>query len=373
MFDKFKPIAELEKKYGQLQKQKKAFDEANKYSLIEKINKLTYKKNIQEIEQISNQTDKILQDMDRGLSDLNSTITEEVLNLKEELSRLKISRSRNLHERNKLVNYNSAKVSPEQYVQLERFFPDINLKDIQEIEAFHESLRVALNDEINEEKNRHEIIVEELDKQISFIEFQIKERSNIQSLSKSVLLQLTKLQKRQEVLIKQNNIFEEYSLLRENLEDLYNRIQEVKQRQINEIQTKINIEMEKINDFIYGGQNKAPLLSVGKTNYTFITPDDSGTGTSYKSMIVYDLAIIRLTDLPVLVHDSYLLKQIQDQAIERILELYIKTNKQIFISIDKVNSLTQRTQEIVTEKECLHLHPSGGELFGKSWNRKKNK
>ena len=38
-------------------------------------------------------------------------------------------------------------------------------------------------------------------------------------------------------------------------------------------------------------------------------------------MIVYDLAVLSLTALPILVHDSYLLKQIQDISIEKILEL----------------------------------------------------
>ena len=55
---------------------------------------------------------------------------------------------------------------------------------------------------------------------------------------------------------------------------------------------------------IYNGQNKAPIISFGDSNYSFTTPDDTGTGTSYKSMIVYDLAVLSLTGLPILVHDS---------------------------------------------------------------------
>ena len=40
------------------------------------------------------------------------------------------------------------------------------------------------------------------------------------------------------------------------------------------------------------------------------TPDDTGTGIAYKGLVVYDLAVLGLTRLPVLVHDSVVLKQI---------------------------------------------------------------
>jgi hypothetical protein len=139
---------------------------------------------------------------------------------------------------------------------------------------------------------------------------------------------------------------------------------------LEEIQAQINIKMELFNDYIYNGQNKAPIISFGDSNYSFTTPDDTGTGTSYKSMIVYDLAILSLTGLPILVHDSYLLKQIQDTAIEKILELYMQSKKQIFISIDKINSLTDRSITIIEENKVLTLYPNGGELFGRCWNKK---
>lgn len=130
--------------------------------------------------------------------------------------------------------------------------------------------------------------------------------------------------------------------------------------------------MEKLNDFIYAGQNKAPILKLNDSSYRFTTPDDTGTGTSYKSMIVYDLAVLELSALPFLIHDSYLLKQIQDTAIEKILELYEMAGKQIFISIDKVSSLTQKSVEIIQKSSIINLYPNGGELFGRCWNKKDN-
>lgn len=106
---------------------------------------------------------------------------------------------------------------------------------------------------------------------------------------------------------------------------------------MDEIETQINIKMEALNDFIYEGKNKAPILKLKDSSCRFTTPDDTGTGTSYKSMLVYDLAILELSALPLLIHDSFLLKQIQDTAVEKILELYEQAGKQnLFLLIKLV-------------------------------------
>ena len=53
-----------------------------------------------------------------------------------------------------------------------------------------------------------------------------------------------------------------------------------------------------------------------------------------------------------------------------IYALATDSGKQIFISIDKINSLTDRSITIIEEKKVLTLYPDGGELFGRCWNKK---
>ena len=370
LFNKYFTISEAEHKYDSAQKEKKAIDQASQYSLVKKIGAREYKNNVKLIETLEEQIEKIIKETDAGLKDNNSIITDEVLRLKEELSKLRISRSRNIHERNKLNKYSSSKTTPDQYVQLQNFFPNVNLEKICEFEGFHEAISNILNDEIRQELQRYDMVIAELTKTIESLESQIKERSSIQSLSRNVLLQLTSLQKQKEQLIEQNELYDKYSAVLTLIKDLKAHIVAMKKSYLEEIQAQINIKMELFNDYIYNGQNKAPIISFGDSNYSFTTPDDTGTGTSYKSMIVYDLAVLSLTGLPILVHDSYLLKQIQDAAIEKILELYMQSEKQIFISIDKINSLTDRSITIIEENKVLTLYPNGGELFGRCWNKK---
>lgn len=103
------------------------------------------------------------------------------------------------------------------------------------------------------------------------------------------------------------------------------------------------------------------------TGYDFFTPDDTGTGIAYKGLVVYDLAVLNLTKLPILVHDSVVLKQISDDAIEKIIELYSTCGKQIIIALDKQDSYSEKTSHLLSDSAVLRLTSNGKELFGRSW------
>ena len=64
-------------------------------------------------------------------------------------------------------------------------------------------------------------------------------------------------------------------------------------------------------------------------------------------------------------HDSILLKQIADKPIEKILEQYESSSKQVFIAFDKVSSYSSRTQELLNKTCILRLSPEGNELYGR--------
>ena len=57
-------------------------------------------------------------------------------------------------------------------------------------------------------------------------------------------------------------------------------------------------------------------------------------------------------------------------VLEKLFEMYSKTDKQVFIAMDKETSYTERAQEILNDSVVLRLSPDGNELFGRSWNKK---
>ena len=63
-----------------------------------------------------------------------------------------------------------------------------------------------------------------------------------------------------------------------------------------------------------------------------------------------------------------LLKNIEDDAIEKIMELYASTPKQVFIAMDKEGSYTPKAQKIMEDNKVLQLNADEGALFGRTWN-----
>ena len=137
------------------------------------------------------------------------------------------------------------------------------------------------------------------------------------------------------------------------------------------IDLRLNNLMEEMNSTMYADAMKAPIINVeSASSYTFYTPDDGGTGMRYKGLILFDLAVLQSCSLPFLIHDSVLLLQIENEVVERILDYYSRSPKQIFIAFDK--TATPKAMDILKKAEVLHLSRGGNELFGRAWNRKDN-
>ena len=131
------------------------------------------------------------------------------------------------------------------------------------------------------------------------------------------------------------------------------------------LENLLNEKMKELNTYIFGKSINNPEFHIETPKrYSFYTPNDDGTGTNFKGLIVMDLATLLLTSLPVLVHDSVVLKQISNESIEKIFEIYNSSKKQIFVAIDKENSYSIKTQEIILKKEILKLSSGGNELYG---------
>lgn len=137
-----------------------------------------------------------------------------------------------------------------------------------------------------------------------------------------------------------------------------------------DIQREMNDKMKEFNDTLFAEPRKAPRLVFSAYNsYRFDTPDDTGTGSNYKGMVIYDLAVLFLTALPAIAHDSLILKNIGDGAIDGIMRIYRQSTKQIFIAFDKQDAYTPATQKIILDNTVLRLSDHNCELYGQAWNK----
>ena len=118
---------------------------------------------------------------------------------------------------------------------------------------------------------------------------------------------------------------------------------------------------------------KAPLLKLKAFNsYSFFTLDDDGTGTNYKGLVLFDLAALRLSRLPAIAHDSLIFKNLEDESVDGIMQLYNDSEKQIFIAFDRASSYKQNTAKIAYDNTRLKLDKNGQELYGEDWKLEEN-
>lgn len=118
---------------------------------------------------------------------------------------------------------------------------------------------------------------------------------------------------------------------------------------------------------------QAPILDFKEdgTNYTFGSPDDEGSGVADKDLSLFDLAILNLTPLPVIIHDSVLFNNVEKDVVGRLLSLYKQSSKQVFIAFDREQDYEGTpVEEIVQATSVITLGPEGKALYGRQWNKK---
>lgn len=289
------------------------FRKAQKYQYIPFITKQSeYDRNEMCIAELTEQAEDLARKSSSGLLDLDSIQAEQLSILQGKLSNFKRQKSRLLSQLRAIrVDQDWGKRGfKRNYDDLLRFFPEVDLQRIEAIENSHKKLVSILKKEFTETEENMQATLALIEAEMAQIEAQIAI-----------------------------------------------------------MQQEINSEMKRINDVIYGGRKTAPTLTINDpSHYMFFTPRDGGTGTQYKGLVVFDLAMLSLIRLSVIAHDSVMLKHIEDEAMEKIIELYAGTQKQVFIAMDKEGSYTPKTQKIMEDTKVLHLGPGESALFGRTWN-----
>ena len=253
---------------------------------------------------------------------------------------------------------------------LQRFFPDVNLRKLYEVEKYHQKLARILDEQFTVERDSIEGEIAELQERVHAIQEQISSMGFVGNISKEFLDKHSEIKGRIDALKAQNAAY----LTLTELQDAKKRADELLRSAIEsilaDIQREMNDKMKEFNDTLFTEPRKAPRLVFSAYNsYRFDTPDDTGTGSNYKGMVIYDLSVLFLTALPAIAHDSLILKNIGDGAIDGIMRIYRQSTKQIFIAFDKQDAYTPATQQIIVDNTVLRLSDHNCELYGQAWNK----
>lgn len=253
------------------------------------------------------------------------------------------------------------------------FFPNVNLERITKIERFHRKIQNILKDEILSAKSFMELELASLQEDVDKIQDELSQLNLSVALSDEFLAAYTKLDRKITDLEKECDYYTKLKKYKLDKKSASDSLEEHTAFLLHEMEKAINTEMEKINNFISKGNDNAPILRLVKSNsYTFETPRDSGTGTNYKGLLIYDLSILNLTPLPALVHDSLLFSNISNERLKQLMLLYASIkSKQIFIAYDRQDNLGLNISDLLNEHAVIKLGTGEDALFGFQWGKKK--
>lgn len=336
------------------------------------------KDTVKEIELLENKKQKLLEDQNAYIKELDAKTSVRLAEIDSQLSLLRRKRNKINSQISNLKKEISRESSPsaESFELLKQFFPDVNLRKIEEIEKFHSSLSEILKTEYREK-------IEELSKLLLPVDELVHNLQNkFYSLSGNNDFKTSFLQEYAEIQFEINNKKEELEKYYEN-QSISNTAKEAKtiliqkeKKILNDIAGIINPVLTDFSKKILGeNYNKIQLLFDDTSKYSVSVTTDDGTSTTYLGPIAFDLSVLKLSSLPVVAHDSYLFSDTKGKRFDSLMIYYDSLNslsqKQIFISVHQrksPNEFSERTNKIINDNRILALKENGGELYGENWS-----
>lgn len=379
MFNVFAFIEEYKNVYDDKSKRTKVRDDATKLGEMTNVakTKKEYNANEKEIERLRAELQKLMDKEDAELSQEETDNLDKASEIRGQLTVLKRRRSRLVSQLNAVKANMSGGLVPveEDLSELSEFFPDVDVQKLSQIEHFHDKMQRILSQEMGDEIAQLQILIDAVSAEMTRLQEAQRELGVPVTVSKKFMDRVVEVQRQIDILTAKNKAYDKTAKLKIEKKDAKNQLEDVRETQLQVVETSINQEMTRLNDYIYGGERYAPTIKFGnsrsgKPTYEFWTEDDTGAGTNFKGLIIFDLALLRLTELPVIAHDSNIFKNIADLPIDKIMELYNQSKKQIFIAFDKEDAFYDVTRDIVHSTKIIELHENGGELFGWSWAKK---
>lgn len=351
---------------------------------LKELNAISNPKDImKEIEVLESEKQKLLEDQSVYIKELDAKTSLRLAETDSQLSLLRRKRNIINSKISNLKKEISRESSPsaESFDLLKQFFPNVNLRKIEEIEKFHSSLSEILKTEYREK-------IEELTKRLLHIDESIRKLQNeYYSLSGNNDFKTSFLQEYARLQFEINNNREELEKYHEN-QRIANAAKEAKpiliQKEkeiLNEISDIINPELNEFTKSVLGeNYNKIELTFDETSKYSVSVTTDDGTSTTYLGPIAFDLSVLKLSSLPVVAHDSYLFSDTKGKRFDSLMSYYDSLNflpqKQIFISVHQrkiPNEFSEMTNQIINANRILTLTENGGELYGENWSITKGK
>lgn len=341
---------------------------AFKNRIIPKIGKREHKANEERIAQIEKEIDDIKVNLAKYATNIAEIVNREVLELKvqkDELLAIKLKLESKLARVERNISENRH-IKSRHFDGLIKFFPEIDTHRLASIEEFHNGVAKLLGSELREAEKEIKGHISQIDIEIFTIDSQMA--GTLSSIDKPTLIvdRVYELSNSLRSAKDKNYYFENGVTLKSNIVAQKVKLSDEKTKVIEVIQNTINDGIRRIVSSVFGPERKSPVIQMKESNYSYEVFEDTGTGTAYASLIVLDLAIFEATILPFIAHDSLLFKNIENDSVANLFQVYNRTQKQSFVAIDEIEKYGLATSLLLRAQSVIQLD-NGNVLYIKDW------
>jgi hypothetical protein len=367
-FGRYSEIRDLASDLKAREAVRSALKAAFSAQLIPKIGKREHNENVIKIERIEQEIDDIKENLARYATNISELANRDVLELKvskDELLAMKFKLESKLARTQRNLSGNRF-VKSRHFDGLLKYFPTIDAERLADVETFHSELAALLRAELLQAE---ESTVQELARVASELA-SIDERmvSTLRRIDQPSIIvdRVYELSNSLKKAKEENQRFESAAEIKTEIANLKESFSAAKVSALSIVEGIINDGVRRIVATVFGQERKSPQLHLKENSYTYQVFEDTGTGTAYAALIVFDLTIFESTRLPAIAHDSLLFKNVENDSVSQLLEIYSRTQKQSFIAIDEIEKYGEETARMLRERKIIQL-TNANVLFDKDW------
>ncbi len=374
LFDRSADIAAEKKVIDEQKKRKKFIAGSMNEEIIPKINKTQYKTNTKTITENTVQIEQLKQGFGGALNAYEALFDESLRRMQQRKNELSNFRSE-LQSKIKRLQREVSGITPRLVANIALvadYFPTVDVERLEQVEGFHQKIGSIVKKELKDELAVAQLEESAFASEIMSLEQQIQTALKSKGMPDDLFKRIFDLKEITDKAADENKYFEKKAQLEEAVKISGHRLDGIYEKIFLEIEAKINLKLKAFNKVVYGpARNSSELRIKSSNSYNFTSLEDTGTGKSYAGLIGFDLAMLSLTRLPFVIHDSVVYKNIEVAAIKQILRILAAIkSKQIFLSFDEANKFGFRAEQLLKKFTVLKLSHNDL-LYNKDWRDKK--
>ena len=369
-FNLYSGIRERTATLHKLESDVTAQNSAERNNLVPKVTKTQYAKTQVQIENLERDLEDIRKNLASYATNISAIINKEVLTLKlrkDDILLTRMNVAGRLQRVEKNLTNNRA-LHSKNFQELNKFFPDVNKERIDSIEAFHSGVAKILKEQLQESKDQLANELSQIDATIAHIDAEMAAALGSVEKPEALVDYVFNVAVSLHSAKTSSENYERATSTRAAVKVATEALQGERESILRTVESIVNDGMRRIVTAAMGEQRKSPRLALSNGGYTFEVYDDTGTGTAYVGLVLFDLTVFHATQLPTITHDSILFKNIENDSVAGLIDVYMKTAKQSFIALDEIEKYGEAAAKLLRSRSVIQLSDREV-LYVRDWRR----